>query len=86
MRFSDYLQIKEAAAFLGVAPGTLRNWERVGKMRVYRHPVNNYRLYKRSELEQLLGQIESERRPNNDLPIPSQPDHVEPPTFVDNTI
>ncbi len=54
----DYLTIKEASAFLGVSPNTLRNWERAGKIRTYRHPVNNYRLYKRAELEQLLMAVE----------------------------
>lgn len=58
MRISDYMQIKEAAALLGVAPNTLRNWERTGKLRVYRHPVNNYRLYKKSDLQNLLAAIE----------------------------
>ena len=59
MRLQDYVQIKEAAALLGVAPNTLRNWERMGKLRVYRHPVNNYRLYKRSDIVALLAAIES---------------------------
>jgi MerR family transcriptional regulator, copper efflux regulator len=58
VRLSDYLQIKEAAALLGVAPNTLRNWDRTGKIRVYRHPVNNYRLYKRADLQGLLASIE----------------------------
>ena len=61
MRLSDYLQIKAAAALLGVAPNTLRSWERTGKIQVYRHPINNYRLYKRSELEALLAAIEQPR-------------------------
>ena len=58
MQLPDYLQIKEAAALLGVAPNTLRNWGRAGKIRVYRHPINNYRLYKRADLETLLASIE----------------------------
>ena len=58
MRLSDYMQIKEAAALLGVAPNTLRNWDRTGKIRVYRHPVNNYRLYKKADLQRLLASIE----------------------------
>ena len=58
MRLQDYVQIKEAAALLGVAPNTLRNWERMGKLRVYRHPVNNYRLYKRADIVALLAAIE----------------------------
>jgi excisionase family DNA binding protein len=58
MRLSDYVQIKEAAALLGVAENTLRNWERSGKIRVYRHPINNYRLYKRADITALLAAIE----------------------------
>lgn len=58
MRLSDYVQIKDAAALLGVAENTLRNWERSGKIRVYRHPINNYRLYKRVDIAGLLAAIE----------------------------
>lgn len=58
LNLQDYLTIKEAASFLGVSPNTLRNWERAGKIRTYRHPVNSYRLYKQAELEQLLAAVE----------------------------
>lgn len=54
MRLDAYLHVAEAAAFLGVSPNTLRNWGREEKIREYRHPVNNYRLYKRRDLERLL--------------------------------
>jgi MerR family copper efflux transcriptional regulator len=57
MRLPDYVQIKEAAAMLGVAENTLRNWERNGKIRVYRHPINNYRLYRRDDIAALLAAI-----------------------------
>jgi DNA (cytosine-5)-methyltransferase 1 len=63
VRLPDYVQIKEAAVLLGVAPNTLRNWERMGKLRVYRHPVNNYRLYKRSDIVALLAAIEATGTP-----------------------
>ncbi len=53
----DYLQIQEAAAFLGVSRSTLRNWERHGKLNSHRHPINRYRLYKREDLEALLQSI-----------------------------
>jgi DNA (cytosine-5)-methyltransferase 1 len=55
-KLHDYLRIREAAAFLGVSPNTLRNWGREEKVAEFRHPVNNYRLYRRSDLEQLLRQ------------------------------
>ncbi len=58
MNLRDYLTIKGASAFLGVSPNTLRNWERAGKLRTYRHPVNKYRLYKQAELEQFLMAVE----------------------------
>ncbi len=34
----DYLTIQQAAIFLGVAPNTLRNWERAKKIIAYRNP------------------------------------------------
>jgi len=71
VRLSDYLQIKAAAALLGVAPNTLRNWDRTGKIQVYRHPVNNYRLYKKADLQRLLASIELTATP------PELPSHME---------
>jgi excisionase family DNA binding protein len=53
----NYLTIKEAADFLGVTPETLRNWDRAGKMRAARHPINRYRLYLRDDLVALLGSV-----------------------------
>lgn len=55
---SDYLRVKEAAKLLGVVPNTVRAWGQRGKIRELRHPANNYRLYKKSDLEKLLEQIE----------------------------
>ena len=56
-KLHDYLRIQEAAAFLGVSPNTLRNWGREEKIAELRHPVNNYRLYRRSDLEELLRRV-----------------------------
>jgi MerR family transcriptional regulator, copper efflux regulator len=52
--FGDYLTVKDAAAFLGVSPSTLRNWDRSGKVKAVRNPVNGYRLYPREGLRALL--------------------------------
>lgn len=60
-RLDDYLRIKEAAEYLGVAPNTLRNWGRDGKIIEHRHPVNNYRLYKKSDLTKLLRRTSKPR-------------------------
>ena len=57
-KITDYLSITEAANFLGVSINTLRNWERRNKIIVYRNPQNDYRLYKKEDLEALLNSIE----------------------------
>lgn len=53
MKGADYLLVREAAVLLGVAPNTIRAWSQAGKLQEYRHPVNNYRLFKKSEVEAL---------------------------------
>lgn len=62
---TTYLKVREAAALLGVSPNTIRNWGRDGKVNEYRHPVNNYRLFKLSELETIREMLNSptQRRP-----------------------
>lgn len=52
-----FLTVTEAAALLGVSPSTIRNWDRSGKVRAMRHPINNYRLYKQDDLQILLDRI-----------------------------
>jgi excisionase family DNA binding protein len=49
--------VKEAAALLGVSEATLRRWDRAGKLRARRHPMNDYRLYARKELMQLKRRL-----------------------------
>ena len=56
-KIDEYLKIKDAAALLGVSPGTLRNWEKLGKLKAHRNPNNQYRLYKKVDLERLLKEI-----------------------------
>ena len=56
-----YYTIKQAAKIIGVAPLTLRNWDKRGKLKAYRHPVNNYRVYKTEQLELFLRKMESSR-------------------------
>jgi len=57
MKLEGYLQIKAAAAMLGVSINTLRNWERAGKLVPIRHPMNGYRLYRMDDLERVLQAI-----------------------------
>ena len=60
-KISDFMRIKEAAEFIGVPISTLRQWDRKGKVKAVRHPVNGYRLYQRDELEQILMDINESR-------------------------
>ena len=57
-RLDEYLTVKEAAQLLGVAANTIRNWDSGGKIPVYRHPLSNYRLFKKEDLQQVLNQID----------------------------
>ena len=57
-RLDEYVRINEAAKYLGVCRNTLRSWGRNGKIPEHRHPVNQYRLYKVSDLERLLQATE----------------------------
>ena len=52
-----FLTVKEAAELIGVSPSTIRNWDRTGKVKAIRHPVNNYRLYNRNELLSIFERI-----------------------------
>jgi len=57
----EYLTIKKAAKLLHVTPLTLRNWENKGILIPYRHPANNYRLYRLDQIESFLRKIELSR-------------------------
>ena len=60
--FKDYMMIQEAADFLGVTVMTLYRWDAAGKLSPRRHPINGYRLYKKSELELLLKKASEKRK------------------------
>ena len=53
----EFLLVKETAELLGVSANTVRAWALSGKLQEYRHPVNNYRLFKRDEVQALFEQI-----------------------------
>jgi len=58
---TKYYTIKQAARILHVTPLTLRNWDKKGKLKAYRHPLNNYRVYKADQLEMFLRKMEASR-------------------------
>lgn len=69
----QYLTVKEVSRILGVSPLTIRNWDQKGKLAAYRNPVNNYRLYKISEVENLLKEIEQSKGKKIISPLPVLP-------------
>ncbi len=69
-RRDDYLIVSKAAEILGVSTGTLRNWDREGKLKAERNPVNRYRMYRRRDLERLLAERRAALRNATKFPIP----------------
>lgn len=61
-----YYTVGEAAYIFGVTPLTLRNWDKNRKLKAKRNPINNYRIYKASDIENLLRRIDG---PRNTLDI-----------------
>jgi len=54
---SAYVTLNEAASYLGVSKATLRNWDKSGKLHAVRHPVNHYRVYALSHLQEFQSQL-----------------------------
>ena len=63
---NDLLLVSEAASFIGVSASTIRNWDRTGKLKAIRHPMNNYRLYDRRKLQDLLDRFGHDRSSSGD--------------------
>ncbi|MDZ4656523.1 MAG: helix-turn-helix domain-containing protein [Bythopirellula sp.] len=57
LQTQGYITVKEAAALLDVSPNTVRAWGESGQIPEYRHPINNYRLYRRKELEAINRKV-----------------------------
>ena len=54
----QYLTVKEVAKLLNVTPLTVRNWDARGKLTAHRHPMNNYRMYRVEDVENLIREFE----------------------------
>jgi len=50
---TNFVTLKDASKILNVSPETLRNWDKQGKLKAIRHPVNKYRLYDLDEIQSL---------------------------------
>ncbi|HDS01935.1 MAG TPA: MerR family transcriptional regulator [candidate division Zixibacteria bacterium] len=51
------MTVKEAAKYLGVNPETLRRWDNKGKLKTRRHPMNNFRIYSKADIERIKKKI-----------------------------
>ena len=54
----EFLSAGEAAKVLGVSIQTVRNWDASGQLKARRHPINRYRLYRKSDIEKLLAKLQ----------------------------
>ena len=73
-KLDEYVKIAEAARILGVSQNTLRAWCERGKVRMTRNPVNGYRLFRRSDLEAFLNELEcSFEQPSEESRLPRKP-------------
>ncbi len=59
-RIQDYVTVTRAAELLGVSASTVRNWDRSGKLKAARNPMNGYRLYRREDIQSLLARIQKQ--------------------------
>jgi site-specific DNA-methyltransferase (adenine-specific) len=55
-----FYSLKEASEILSVNKETLRRWDRSGKFSSTRHPINNYRVYPSSKVNQLVKELQLE--------------------------
>ncbi|WP_372774817.1 DNA (cytosine-5-)-methyltransferase [Mangrovibacterium sp.] len=52
---NSYLSLSETAALIGKSKETLRRWDKEGILNAIREPVSNYRVYKKTDVQALLG-------------------------------
>jgi len=53
----DYLSLSETSELIGKSKETLRRWGKEGILNAVREPVSNYRVYRKSDVQVLLGSL-----------------------------
>lgn len=53
----EYLSLAETAELVGKSKETLRRWDKEGILTAFREPVSNYRVYKKSDVQKLMGSL-----------------------------
>lgn len=74
----ELLTIGEAARLLGVTPTTLRKWDKSGKVRAHRDPVNQYRLYSLEDITKLLQERRTLKEAASPFALASETPVLEP--------
>jgi len=68
----DYLTLSEASELIGKCKETLRRWDKEGILNAVREPVSNYRVYRKSDVQALMGSLFDESfdatTPNHVIP------------------
>lgn len=53
----DYLTLTETSELIGKSKETLRRWNNEGILKAVREPVSNYRVYRKADVQTLLGSM-----------------------------
>lgn len=53
----DYLSLAETSRLVGKSKETLRRWDKEGILNAVREPVSNYRVYRKTDVQYLIGNL-----------------------------
>lgn len=82
---TELVTLAEAASYLGVSKSTLRNWDKEGKLKAHRHPLNQYRAYDLDDLRLLRSQASPLDKLENSV-IKSSSSQVSDPRSVKRVV
>jgi len=68
----DYLSLSETSELIGKSKETLRRWDKEGILNAVREPVSNYCVYRKSDVQTLLGSL------FDDIDDDEVSNHIEP--------
>lgn len=57
MVMKEYMSLAETAELIGKSKETLRRWDNEGILNAVREPVSNYRVYRKNDVQELLGNL-----------------------------
>lgn len=78
MVMKKYLSLSETAELVGKSKETLRRWDNEGILKAVRQPVSNYRVYRKNDIQKVLGNLFDEvfddevsnyEKPENDYSV-----------------